>query len=123
MASDVSASSSVVSGGTPPAAAEGRVMSRLIAWLTGWWLASPLMFWVVTLQGENDHDIAHDSFWELVGRALGWIGLGGAVLAPVVGLVVASIGRRRRACARFALMGAVSVVGILAILYVVLHAD
>ncbi|MBO2465124.1 hypothetical protein [Actinomadura violacea] len=123
MASDVSASSSVVSAERPPAAAGGRGASRLIAWLTGWWLTSPLMFWAVLVQGEADHDIAHDSFWDLVVRALGWIGLGGVVLAPVAGLVVASIGRRRRACARFALMGAVSAAGFLAILYLVLHAD
>jgi MFS family permease len=123
MASDVSGSSSVVPGGTRPAAAEGRGLSRLIAWLTGWWLAGPLLFWAVLLLGENDRDTYHVSLWDLMGAALGWIGLGGVVLAPVVGLVAASIGRRRRACGRFALMGAVSVAFFLVGLYVVLHAD
>lgn len=98
-------------------------MSRLIAWLTGWWLASPVLFWALAVLAENDGDTYHDSFLDLVGAALGWMGIGGVVLAPIAGLVAASIARRRRACVRFALMGAVSVAAVLLVLYALLHAD
>ncbi|MCJ1679708.1 hypothetical protein MTF65_20655 [Streptomyces sp. APSN-46.1] len=69
-------------------------------------MASPLTFALSMLIGVQSRD--RDPLWEGVTRVLLWAGMGGVVVAPSVGLVVALIGRRRRARRRFALMGAAS---------------
>jgi MFS-type transporter involved in bile tolerance (Atg22 family) len=50
---------------------------------------------------------------EEFGRVFGLAALSSAVVSPAMGAVVALVGRRRRACRRFAIMGAVSSVPVL----------
>jgi hypothetical protein len=90
----------------PAGARAPATADRVIAWLTGWWLAFPIALCVgVGIFSEP----SRHAVWEGIGLALLWAGVGGAAIAPAAGIAVALIGRRQRAFWRFALMGAVSI--------------
>ncbi|MEJ3747851.1 hypothetical protein WEI85_31735 [Actinomycetes bacterium KLBMP 9797] len=92
----------------PAVASAVTTADRAITALTVWWLAFPVAICAgVGIFAEP----SRYAFWDAIGKALLWVGLGGAAVAPAAGIVVALIGRRRRACWRFALMGAVSISG------------
>ncbi|GAA0269885.1 hypothetical protein GCM10009527_077720 [Actinomadura nitritigenes] len=121
MAPDASGSSSASPDAARSAAAAGRVASRFITGLTAWWLAFPVALWIGSaLIGDNVYD---ETFWDRVGRMLMWVGVGGALLSPIAGTAVALFGRQRRACVRFAMMGALSYGVFLWLLYALLTAD
>ncbi|WBB65308.1 hypothetical protein [Micromonospora sp. WMMD812] len=88
-------------------------VDRVVAGMTAWWLAFPvaLMVGLGIVSRPSSQAI-----WFEVGRASLWVGLGGAAVAPAAGIVVALIGRRRRACLRFVLMGALSITGFVCLL-------
>ncbi|MFC9588681.1 hypothetical protein ACFTUC_02525 [Streptomyces sp. NPDC056944] len=89
---------------------------RMIAGLSLWWLASPVAFVLSTVVGLGSRD--RDPLWEAVSVVLLWSGIGGVVVAPAVGLLIAFRVRQRPARRRFAVMGAVSlVVCVLALLF------
>ncbi|MFE5591901.1 hypothetical protein [Streptomyces sp. NPDC056549] len=89
---------------------------RMIAGLSLWWLASPVAFVLSTVVGLGSRD--RDPLWEAVSVVLLWSGVGGVVVAPAVGLLIAFRVRQRPARRRFAVMGAVSlVVCVLALLF------
>ncbi|MGA5069312.1 hypothetical protein ACPB9E_37165 [Streptomyces exfoliatus] len=79
---------------------------RMIAGLSLWWLASPVAFILSTVVGLSSRD--RDPFWESVAVVLLWSGIGGVVVAPAIGLLIAFRLRQRPARRRFAIMGAVS---------------
>ncbi|HEU5027177.1 MAG TPA: hypothetical protein VFV01_19825 [Spirillospora sp.] len=99
----------------------GRVASRLIAGLTAWWVACPFAFCAGS--ALFDDDVYADSFADWVGRVLLILAIGGALLSPIAGIVVSLTGRRRGACAQFAMMAAVSFGGFSYLLYALLTAD
>ncbi|MFD8636933.1 hypothetical protein [Streptomyces sp. NPDC059533] len=79
---------------------------RVIAGLTLWWSASPVAFILSRIVGLGSRD--RDPFWEIVSVVLLWSGIGGVVVAPVIGLLITFRLRQRPARRRFAIMGAVS---------------
>ncbi|WP_411069540.1 hypothetical protein [Streptomyces sp. cmx-4-25] len=79
---------------------------RTIAGLSLWWLASPIAVILSTVVGLSSRD--RDPFWEVASAVLLWSGVGGVVVAPAVGLLIAFRLRQRPACRRFAIMGTVS---------------
>ncbi|MGW4781933.1 hypothetical protein ACWEPA_35445 [Streptomyces filamentosus] len=104
MSSDSSAPHHSAPCGIPPALPTSA--KRVIAGASLWWSASPVAFVLSTAVGLGSRD--RDPFWELVSVVLLWSGLGGMVVAPAVGLLVAFRSRQRPARRRFAIMGAVS---------------
>ncbi|REE96851.1 hypothetical protein [Thermomonospora umbrina] len=95
-------------------------MSGFLVGPAAWWCGFPLALAVGLALVDGDSYAFGARDW--AARVVLWMGLGGAVLAPVVGLVVALIGRRGRACAAFAAMGALSLGGFLYILYALAQA-
>ncbi|MFG2112179.1 hypothetical protein ACGFRB_06010 [Streptomyces sp. NPDC048718] len=94
-----------------PAGSPGALSAsakRTIAGLSLWWPASPLAFVLSTVVGLSSRD--RGPFWEVASAVLLWSGIGGVVVAPAVGLLIAFRLRQRPARRRFAIMGAVSLV-------------
>ncbi|KAA6217534.1 hypothetical protein [Streptomyces filamentosus] len=92
--------------GSPRALSVSVSAKRTIAGLSLWWLASPIAFILSTVVGLNSRD--RDPFWEVASAVLLWSGIGGVVVAPAVGLLIAFRLRQRPARRRFAIMGTVS---------------
>ncbi|WP_426363736.1 hypothetical protein [Streptomyces sp. E-08] len=94
--------------GSPPSTSTSTSTGRIIAGLSLWWLASPVAFVLSAVVGLGSRD--RDPFWEIVSVVLLWSGIGGVVVAPAAGLLIAFRSRRRPARRRFAIMSVVSLV-------------
>ncbi|WP_207946542.1 hypothetical protein, partial [Actinomadura sp. 7K507] len=91
-----------------------RITSWLVVGMASWWLAFPVAFAMgLALVGRPSANVFETS----TGVALLWVGIGGAGLAPIIGFATALLGRRRRASAYFAGMGALTLCCIAFLLY------
>ncbi|MFF2526989.1 hypothetical protein [Streptomyces liangshanensis] len=99
-----------------PPTARTRV-DRVITGLSLWWMAAPVAFWFSLTSPSG-----RTSWGTGVSWVLSLTSLGGALVAPVAGLVVALAGRRPGA-RRFAVMGAVSLAVIALLLLILMNLD
>ena len=87
--------------------------------MISWWFAFPVALALgFALDGGSSENVLERS--TTVG--LHWAGIGGAVLAPIMGLAVALLGRRRKASGYFATMGALTLCVVLFLLYALYQA-
>ncbi|WP_328789256.1 MULTISPECIES: hypothetical protein [unclassified Streptomyces] len=91
--------------GPEPSGGPSTAVKRLITGLSLWWTAVPVVFvaqaylWSAGVRGPLGEGVA---------RVLLWTCIGGVVLAPALGLVVARAAGHAGARKRFAVMGALS---------------
>ncbi|MFI8181074.1 hypothetical protein OG539_07805 [Actinacidiphila glaucinigra] len=93
-----------VSDGRPPSSVD-----RAVTALSCWWLTTLPVLLTPVIAHKLGFPHVRDDF----GRFFGTAALISAVLAPLLGFVVALVARRRRARGRFVVMGAVSGVPVL----------
>ncbi|MEU8652346.1 hypothetical protein [Streptomyces sp. NPDC048737] len=79
-------------------------VDRAITWLSLWWMASPLVLSTPAIARAMGFPRVLEEF----GTIFWWAASTGAIVAPAAGLVVAHLGRRRKAFRRFIIMATLS---------------
>lgn len=92
---------------------------RAITWLSLWWVAGPLVLFTPAIARAAGFPRVLEEF----GGIFWWAAPAGAVVAPAAGLVVAHLGRRRKAFRRFIVMATLSGALVLAGVFGVLLAE